>query len=133
MGYTKHEEFTLNPGALPKMIVIADNAEDDILAYPVGSGTNVNIRTQQNNKVSIFFLEAGHTGTWLGHTRKDCSFTIDCSGTDANKLCLELTKWFARVGNDNITDPINSRVLNVSANSTLLGVDITNINVNWAV
>ena len=38
-----------NLTALPKWIIAADNAENDILSYPVGSGYNVVIKTQDSN------------------------------------------------------------------------------------
>ena len=134
MGYTKHKEIKLNAHALPKMIIIGDTAEDDLLSYPVGSGTNVSIRLNTANKAVLTFLDAGHSGTWLAHARKDATFTINFDETGQGIAFMrKLTQWLAGPGTDSTTDGSNARVLDIVDNNTCLGFELANIQVDWAV
>jgi hypothetical protein len=120
----------LNIAALPKWIITYADDVDDIISFPVGSGNNVNMRMVDANNLAIFFLDAGHSGTWLGHTRQDCKATITATGK-ALELQTKITEWLAKAGTTEITNPANSRMLELAPNATNLGVACTTIVIDW--
>ena len=120
----------LNLAALPKWIMTYADDKEDIISYPVGSGNNVNMRIADANTLEIFFLDAGHSGTWLGHTRKDCKASITATGK-ALELQRVITEWLAKAGTTEITNTDNARLLEIVPNATNLGVACGSVVIDW--
>jgi 6-phosphogluconate dehydrogenase (decarboxylating) len=120
----------LNLAALPKWIMTYADDTEDIISYPVGSGNNVNMRIADANTLEIFFLDAGHSGTWLGHTRKDCKASITTT-SQALELQRAITEFLAKAGTTEITNTGNARFLEIAPNATNLGVVCGSIVIDW--
>ena len=120
----------LNIAALPKWIMTYADDFEDVISYPVGSGNNVNMRLKDANDLVIFFLDAGHSGTWLGHTRQDCKATITATGK-ALEFQRAITEWLAKAGTTEITNTDNARLLEIVPNATNLGIACTSVVIDW--
>ena len=134
MGYTNATRSfeQLNP-ALPKWIIIHDTDSSDILSVPIGSGSNVIVSCAGANRPVIAIKEAGHNGTWLDHTKKDCSFTINSLGglpSDPSVSGAVIRGILAFITDNN---PGSKRVLEILPNTIFNGVNTGAININWDV
>ena len=135
MGYNTNATRSfeqLNP-ALPKWIIIHDTDSSDILSVPIGLGSNVIVSCTGANKAIVLIKEAGHNGTWLAHTKKDCSFTINSSGgvpSDPAVSGAVIRGILAFITDNN---PGSTRVLEILPNTIFNGANTGNITINWDV
>jgi len=133
MGYNTNATRSfeeLNP-ALPKWIIIHDTDSSDILSVPIGSGSNVIVSSAGANRPVIVIKDAGHNGTWLAHAKKDCSFTINSSGSTPSTIGRDVIHGILAFVADN--NPGSKRVLEILPNTTFNGVNTGNINIDWDV
>ena len=131
MGYTKIQSYEqLNPG-LPKWIIIHDTDSSDIISMPIGSGNNVAIQRFSGGKISLSFLEAGHSGTLWAHTKKNATFGLNSAGAaDDVATGNGLMKGILAFLTDN--NPGSSRVLEILPNTVMFdGVNVGTIVVDW--
>ena len=135
MGYNTNATRSfeqLNP-ALPKWIIIHDTDSSDILSVPIGLESTVIASCNAAARPVITIKEAGHNGTWLDHTKKDCSFTINSLGSlpsDPSVSGAIIRGILAFITDNN---PGSTRVLEILPNTTFNGVNTGNITVNWDV